>query len=250
MSRNAKRVRNLFDPNSTDSYPLSRSRLENFIRCPYCFYLDRRLGIDRPSTPGFTLNMAVDELLKNEFDSYRKSGEPHPLMKKFGVEAIPYAHDLLDDWRNVRRGIRWRPPGTTFELFGAVDDIWVNPAGELHVVDYKATSTRSEISIDSGWGKSYQRQLEIYQWLLRQNGFSVSDIGYFVYANGIKDRDSFDSHLEFEMQIITHHGNDSWVSGRIREAYRCLCGAGPPALSDWCDYCQYRLAANSFCNND
>lgn len=245
MARKAKRVRNLFDPDSSESFPLSRSKLENFIRCPHCFYLDRRLGIDRPSTPGFTLNLAVDELLKTEFDTYRTRAVPHPLMKEFGIDAIPYAHDCLDDWRNVRRGVRWRHPDTSFELFGAVDDIWVNPAGELHVVDYKATSTRSEISIDSGWGKSYKRQLEIYGWLLRQNGFHVSDTGYFVYANGIKDRGAFDNRLEFDLQIITHHGNDSWVNGRILEAYRCLCAESPPALSDWCDYCQYRQAANN-----
>lgn len=189
--------------------------------------------------------MAVDELLKTEFDSYRKRAEPHPLMLKFGIEAVPYVHESLDAWRNVRRGIRWRHPETTFEVFGALDDIWVNPAGELHVVDYKATSTRAEIRIDTGYGKSYQRQLEIYQWLLRQNGFPVSNIGYFVYANGIKDRDSFNDRLEFDMQIITHQGSDSWVSGCIRQAYLCLCSDNPPALSDWCDYCQYRLAANN-----
>ena len=36
-----------------------------------------------------------------------------------------------------------------------------------------------------------KRQMEIYQWLLRKNGFKVSDTGYFVYANGITDARSF-----------------------------------------------------------
>lgn len=66
----AQRTRNLFDPKSDKPYKLSRTRLENFIRCPRCFYLDRRLGIDRPSMPGFTLNIAVDALLNKKCTRY------------------------------------------------------------------------------------------------------------------------------------------------------------------------------------
>ena len=65
-----KRVRNLFNPKSASVYRLSRSRLENFVNCARCFYLDRRLGIEVPPIPAFTLNSAVDHLLKKEFDGF------------------------------------------------------------------------------------------------------------------------------------------------------------------------------------
>ena len=94
-----KRSRNLVGPALKEPFKLSRSRLENFIRWPRCFYLARRLGLDRPSMPGFTLNMAVDALLKKEFDLYRSKGEPHPLMVKHGVNAVPFKHPDLDTWR-------------------------------------------------------------------------------------------------------------------------------------------------------
>ena len=62
--------KSIFDPNSTEPYVLSRSRVYNFLDCPRCFYLTQRLGIRKPDSYPFNLNIAVDELLKNEFDGY------------------------------------------------------------------------------------------------------------------------------------------------------------------------------------
>lgn len=71
----SKRTRNLYDLNSSEPYKLSRSRIEVFMQCPRCFYLDRRLGVDRPPGFPFALNSAVDALLKKEFDLLREKGE-------------------------------------------------------------------------------------------------------------------------------------------------------------------------------
>ena len=62
------RTRNIYDPHSDKPFKLSRSRLELFLNCPRCFYMDRRLGVDRPPGFPFNLNSAVDALLKKEFD--------------------------------------------------------------------------------------------------------------------------------------------------------------------------------------
>ena len=95
------RTKNLYDPKSAETFKLSRTKIENFVQCPRCFYLDRRLGVGRPSIPGFTLNSAVDTLLKKEFDIHRLGKRAHPIMDAYGVEAIPYAHDLMGKWRAV-----------------------------------------------------------------------------------------------------------------------------------------------------
>ncbi|MBI4367715.1 MAG: PD-(D/E)XK nuclease family protein, partial [Deltaproteobacteria bacterium] len=162
-----QRSRNLFDPASKEPFKLSRTRLENFIRCPRCFYLDRRLGLDRPSMPGFTLNMAVDALLKKEFDLYRAKGEPHPLMVQHGVKAVPFKHPNLDTWRENFKGLEYLHKPTNLLLTGAIDDLWVTPEGKLIVVDYKATSKDSEVTLEDEWKEGYKRQMEIYQWILR-----------------------------------------------------------------------------------
>ncbi len=72
---------------------------------------------------------------------------------------------------------------TNFIITGAVDDVWINSHGELIVVDYKATSTQTEITLDKEYRQAYKNQMEIYQWLLRKKDFSVSNTSYFVYCN-------------------------------------------------------------------
>ncbi|MEK7079746.1 MAG: PD-(D/E)XK nuclease family protein, partial [Patescibacteria group bacterium] len=164
---------------------LSRSKIELFNECPRCFYLDNKLGTARPRGPAFTLNIAVDALLKKEFDVHRANGSAHPLMDAYKIDAVPFAHKNMNTWRENFEGVEFFHAPTGFTISGAVDDIWVNKAGELMVVDYKATSKAGTIKTlsDSSWEGSYKRQMGVYQWLLRNNGFTVSPMGYFVYAN-------------------------------------------------------------------
>jgi len=239
------RTRNLFDPGSKEPYKLSRSGIESFINCPRCFFLDRRLGIGQPSGFPLTLNNAVDALMKKEFDIYRESKTAHPLMKEYGVDAIPFAHQDIDIWRNTRQGIRYLHKKTNFEIMGAVDDVWVKPGGNLIIVDYKATSTSGEITMDDEWKEGYKRQMEIYQWLFRQNGFKVDDTGYFVFANALKDREAFNKKLEFETTIIPYKGDDSWVEKAIIDVRKCLASNKIPSPAKDCDYCRYRKEAKS-----
>lgn len=131
----------LFDPSSTEPFKLSRSKVELFVNCPRCFYLDRKLGIGQPPGYPFTLNSAVDKLLKREFDQYREKRAPHPLMLAHGIDAVPYEHEKMEEWRDaLRRGIRFYHNPTGLLLTGGVDDIWINSKNELIMVDYKATA--------------------------------------------------------------------------------------------------------------
>lgn len=244
-SKSYIRSRNIFDPVSGATFKLSRSMLENYTRCPRCFYLDRRLGVAQPSIPSFTLNTAVDHLLKKEFDMYRVKGKIHPLMKQYGVDAIPLAHPDIDKWRENFVGIQYFHEPTNLIITGAVDDVWVNPNGEFIVVDYKATSTDKEITLEGTYKEGYKRQMEIYQWLLRSIGHQVSDTGYFVYVNGRRDKAAFDGKLEFHVQVIPHRGNDSWVEKTIFNAYACLMADSIPDSGDGCEYCAYRQAVRT-----
>lgn len=224
---------------------MSRSKLENFMKCPRCFYLDRRLGVDQPPGYPFNLNSAVDTLLKKEFDILRGKKEPHPLFKEFGVEAIPFDHPKMDTWRETREGLQYEHEASGFFMTGAVDDIWQNAEGELHVVDYKATSKNGEVSLDADWQRSYKNQMEIYQWLLRKQpeGFTVSNTGYFVYVNGRTDVSSFDAKLEFDVKIIPYKGDDSWVESMLIKANELLSQDTLPDPSSECDFCLYRKQA-------
>ena len=97
--------------------------------------------------PGFTLNLAVDSLLKKEFDIHRAKGEAHPLMKHYGVDAIPFTYPKLNEWRHNFTGVQFHHEPTNWLIFGAVDDLWIGRDKKIIVVDYKATSTEKEISL-------------------------------------------------------------------------------------------------------
>jgi len=57
--------------------------------------------VDQVSGPAFTLNSATDTLLKKEFDICRAKGEPHPLMKKYKIDAVPFQHEMMDEWLGI-----------------------------------------------------------------------------------------------------------------------------------------------------
>jgi len=242
----AQRTRGLYNPKSKEQFKLSRSKIDLYLACKRCFYYDRRLGIGRPPGFPFALNSAVDALLKKEFDIQRVKGANHPLIEKYGIDAKPISHKDLDKWRHNFTGVQYYHKPTNMLIFGAIDDLWQNSKGEYIVVDYKATAKAEEInSLDKDWHIGYKRQMEIYQWLLRQNKYKVSNTGYFVYCNGKADKEAFDSKLEFDITLISYKGNDNWVEKIIIEAHKCLNSDDIPKSGNDCDYCSYIDAIRS-----
>ncbi|MFA5028652.1 MAG: PD-(D/E)XK nuclease family protein [Candidatus Methylomirabilota bacterium] len=237
-----------FNPKSHEPFRLSRSGIDLFISCPRCFYLDKRFGVGQPPGFPFSLNAAVDFLLKKEFDIHRTNNTTHPLMQSYGVDAIPFTHPKLDEWRENFKGIHFLHQPTNLLITGAIDDVWKNKSDELLIVDYKATSKDGEVSLDAEWQGGYKRQMEVYQWLFRQNGFKVSKTGYFVYCNGIRDNKAFDAKLEFKVKIIPYDGDDSWIEKTLSDIKTCLLFDKIPKANKDCDYCKYRRATSKFEN--
>lgn len=244
---NSNRQRNLYDKDSSKPFRLSRGKISNFLDCARCFYLDRKLGVKQPPGYPFNLNSAVDKLLKKEFDIHRANGTKHPLMEAYGLDAIPLAHEKIDEWRNsLSGGITFAINGTNVVITGGVDDVWVTPTEELIIVDYKATAKEEEVTLDADWQIGYKRQMEIYQWLFRKNGFKVSDTGYFVYCNGNADSEAFDAKLKFRIKLIPYEGNTDWVEDTIMKAIDCLNQEELPERAAECDYCNYRKAVGMY----
>ncbi|MCA9365814.1 PD-(D/E)XK nuclease family protein [Candidatus Kaiserbacteria bacterium] len=225
-------------------WKLSRSKIDFFIECPRCFYLDNKLGTKRPSFPSFNLNNAVDELFKKEFDIYRKKKTPHPIMVENGIDAIPFQHKLLNDWRDNFVGITYEHSETGMIISGAIDDIWITPAGKLIVVDYKSTSKEGSITSlsDSPWDQQYKRQLGVYRWLLEKNGFTVETEAYLVYANASKDEADFSDKLVFETTLVPVETDISWIDKTLSSIKETLDNGDIPPTGDFCEFCPYREA--------
>ncbi len=234
--------RRVYQPGSKKAYRLSRSQIEESVNCPKCFYLNRRVGVPHlPSYP-FSLNSAVDSLLKNEFDIYRETQEPHPIMLSNNIEAVPFYHDDIDTWRSNFKGIEWLDEEKNLIICGAIDDVWINDNDELIIVDYKATAKKGHVTITADWQAGYRRQMEIYQWIMRKMDYEVSETGYFVYSNGDGYRPRFDNALQFHTELLPYKGNTAWVEDAIEYCYKILNSEDLPESGKGCGVCEYNEA--------
>jgi hypothetical protein len=230
----------LYQSNSTELFKISRTGVQLFLDCPRCFYLKNKLGISQISGPPFTLNTAVNDLLVKEFDYYRHKKEPHPLLIENNIDAIPFNHENINQWRHNFTGVQYKDLEHNFLLYGAIDDVWIhNQTHELIIADYKATAKDTEVSLDADWQISYKNQVEFYQWLMRKNGFDVQDESYFVYCNGNKTEKRFDNTLTFRISLLPHSGNGHWIEPTLDKIKDCLESDKIPTYTDGCKHCNF-----------
>ena len=189
------------------------------------------------------INGEIHEIDLSDYDYYRKKKEPHPLFEEHNIDAIPFAHEDLNKWRNNFQGISYTDNATGVHFYGAVDDVWIQPDGKLIISDVKATS-KKDFNWQETWNKwdypkAYKRQLEMYQWLFRKNSFEVSDTAYLVYFNGLKNEPMFDKTLKFELHVVKLECKDDWVEAKIIEAKKLYDKDEMPSGSKNCGTCQY-----------
>ena len=214
---------------------LSPSSLNLFQECPRCFWLEKKKGIKRPPPFPYTLNSAVDFLLKAEFDKYRQTKEIYPLLTKNKIKARFFDNqELLKKWRNNLQGLRYFDEELQALLFGAVDDILVDEKGLFSPLDVKATG-----GANFGINERFILQLSIYSYLLEKNGLPVSGKGYLVYFVVNKTENGFQGKLPFEEKLFEIDTNHQLVVDIFKKATNLLKQKEPPLASPDCLFCQY-----------
>ena len=246
------RKSSFYDKKSDTPFKISRSKLSNFLSCKRCFYLDRVIGLKEPSMPGWALNSTVDELLKKEFDQYRKNQKPHPMMIKHNLNYVPFQHKDLDSWRNsLKGGISYLDEKTNLIIHGGIDDVWLDlDEKKLVVVDYKAQSTSFPVSIESylnsEWHLGYKLQMDIYVHILRKMNFNVSDVSYFYVCNGEKNNNEFLNKMNFKTTLVPYKVNTSWIEGKLSEMKKVLELDSPPDVVPTCEKCAYLKGGKNY----
>tara|TARA_B100000886_G_scaffold287223_1_gene211822 strand:- start:206 stop:1024 length:819 start_codon:yes stop_codon:yes gene_type:complete len=234
------RHRGTYKPEHPEPYEVSRSQIQSFMNCPACFWMNRVKGIKFPGMPGFLLNSATDTLLKKDFDRYREMQKPHPFMERNDLgHLVPFKHENFELWtKSLQLGLRTFHEPSNLIIGGGLDDVWHDlKTDEIFVVDYKSTAGRkndegtalNQITLVGAYKESYKKQMDMYQWILRQAGFNVSRTGYFVYVNGDQHfedgmlEDEIDkANMRFDVQLISYDADDSWVEETILELKNCL----------------------------
>ena len=247
----ASRSRNLFDRKSNKPFKISRSKFEAFLKCKKCFYIDRIMAVNFPSTPPYTLNNLVDELLKKEFDSYRKEQKPHPIFKTIDFNGVPYAHKDLDKWRtSLTGGVEYLDEENNLILSGGIDDVWLDKnTDSIVVVDYKATAKTDGVAdniLEQEFYDAYGRQMDFYFWLFKKNKFKVADYGYFMFCNGLKTKEDFNKQMDFEYKFIKYNVKTDWIDEKIKEMKLCLDQNKVPQKGKNCFNCKFVETASNY----
>jgi hypothetical protein len=251
------RHRGVYDPKKTEPYELSRTRIENFIKCPACFYLEQVGGVKKPSIPGYNINEATDVLLKRDFDEHRKAGTCHPFLKENGLDhLVPLDDDRFELWtQSLHFGAAGRfntiHEETNLKVGGGLDDVWLNTeTNQVHLVDYKSTSQKSagkEITLDDWWKASYKRQMDFYIWVMNRLGLDTSSVGYFLYCDGDRFTEEKFLHqghatMQFKVTLLAYQSDLSWIEPTLMNIKKLLDAKNCPDHLEKCEYGKFLAA--------
>ena len=230
-----KRTRNFYQPGQP--FNLSRSKIELFVECARCFYIDRRLGLGRPPGFPFTLQSKVDAQMKAEFDAARETGQVIHYLE--GTNMRPAEHPDLDVWRSNFKGVTRQYRNLT--ISGAIDDLWIDDDSRFAPADYKATATKEVVDhldpVEKEHHRSYIRQGEIYCWLLEDH-LPMSGYCHWLYFTAA-DKEAVGPTLTFEHRLISHLADRSWIENTLDEIIACLDSPKIPLPGTDCDYCRW-----------
>lgn len=213
-------------------YKLSPSRMNLFFECKRCFYLRVNEKVKRPSGPFPSLPSGVDEAVKEHFDSFRAKYEVPPEIDSCDRELTLFEdQNFLQHARSWRTEPKWRDPETGALLRGGVDDLLRNEDGEIIVLDYKTRGYPPKG--ENGAPDYYARQVNLYNLILRENGYETADYGLILYFYP----DSFENggKFVFETEVRKVEVNIEKAKNMVRDAVETLDGELPEHDED-CDY--------------
>ena len=255
------------DGNDNNDRWISRSKFDDFKKCPKCFYLEVIKGFMPPGTPQFTMNKKTDELLKKEFDFCREEGISHKFLKEKDLEhIIPYKNNeiakniygkvikksktdepykVMEAWRTNYHGVQARFKKENIVLYGSVDDIWLDTKNDKFImVDYKSQANVKSVSQDTyfkdAYKSSYQTQLDFYAYLLKaQNIKKVSDDAYLYVVNARGLEQEFDNKLLFEPTLIRTKIKTDYLEDEIQNMIDTMNSTKIPDSNKSCNNCAY-----------
>ena len=211
-------------------YKLSLSTLSLLKECPRCFWLQFNKNIKRPEGIFPSLPSGMDKVLKSHFDLFRDKGKLPPELKELKDVKLFDNKELLEIWRNNRKGIQWKDKEGNI-LKGAVDNI-LKKGNKLIVLDYK---TRG-YPLKEDTAEHYQDQLDIYNFLLRKNGFETEDYSYLLFYHPDKVNEKGD--VIFNTDLIKMNIEVKNAEKIFKNALEVLKNNIPKASED-CGFCRW-----------
>jgi hypothetical protein len=213
-------------------FKLSPTSLSLMEECPRCFWLEKNNIWKRPETTVASIMNGMDKIIKAHFDKFMKKGELPPELRKHPDTKELKLFDnesLLKNWRNNLKGISWTDEnGNT--LYGAIDNLLLNK-NKLIVLDYK---TRG-FPLKNNTPERYQTQLDIYNLLLRKNGFETEDYSFLLFY--IPKEVLETGEIVFDSILVKRNVNPTNAETLFKKSINLLNSECPKESCEWC----YRL---------
>ncbi|MBI2672044.1 PD-(D/E)XK nuclease family protein [Candidatus Woesearchaeota archaeon] len=216
-------------------YKLSPSSINLMLECKKCFWLQIIKKISRPAGIFPSLPSGMDKILKEHFDRFMEKNELPPELKSSNINDYKLFNDKekLKVWRNNRQGLEYIDKRKGILLHGAVDNLLVK-GSKLIVLDYK---TRG-FPLKEDTHEHYQVQMNMYNFLLRKNGYETEDYSYllFYYPNKVTGTGEvlFDTKL---IKLPTSAENGEKV---FENAVNILETQEVPNSSQECGFCKWK----------
>ena len=215
-----------------ETFKLSPSALNLMKECPRCFWLTQHKVWKRPAGIFPSLPSGMDKILKIHFDKFMSRGELPPEIKEYGITNGYRLFDdkkQLDIWRSNFKGIQYKDKTSGILLRGAVDNI-MQKGKKLVVLDYK---TRG-YPLKEDTPEHYQMQMDIYNFLLRKNGYETEDYTYllFYYPKEVTDT----GEIIFDTKLIKMPTSEKRGEEIFNKAIKLLGGECPKENGEcpWC----------------
>lgn len=153
---------------------LSPSKLNDFERCPRCFWdayagkVPKPRGIF-PSLPG-----GMDLIMKDYVDQFR--GKVPPGLEGLIPGVLQPNQEQMRKWRYWGTGPTYLDETNDIKLIGALDDCIVD--GDVYIpLDWK---TKGSCPEDDG-SQYYQTQMDCYNLMLEFQGLTIRNEAHLVY---------------------------------------------------------------------
>lgn len=212
---------------------LSPSTLSLYKECPRCFWLQLKAGVHRPEGIFPSLPGGMDSVIKTYFDKFRGTAEGLPPELRGKVEGkLLDDQALLNGWRVRTGGLRYFDKKLQARLMGLLDDCLVD-RGAYIPLDYK---TRGWAPKDDT-SQFYQHQLDIYEWLLKENGYQTAGVGFLVYYHPVEVR--ADGVVQFEVTPKRMETSVARAKKLFEDAVKLLAQDAPPKHHSACTFCSW-----------
>ena len=213
-------------------YKFSPSSLSLLKDCPKCFWLAFNKDIKRPDSIFPSLPSGMDKVLKEHFDRFMKKEElPPELQEELGGQVKLFDdEELLKVWRSNFKGIQWIDKKGNL-IHGAIDNL-LRKGKKLIVLDYK---TRG-FPLKEDTHEHYQDQMDIYNFLLRKNGYETEDYTYLLFYHPNKVHENGD--VDFHKDLIKIKVNIKNAEKILKDAVEVLEGEMPKA-GEGCGFCRW-----------